>query len=229
MEHQIKINEFVGPMDLLLYLIKENSIDIMNINIVEITDQYLNYIETMEKLNLTIASEYLTVASELLYIKSNLLIPNKKLEENLEEQFINRIFEYKKYKEVAEKLNKLEKKRRLMFSPLPRDLSLFLPEKKEIKKEDLNKLIKAFKLFLIKKEVPLYNTISYTEYSVTERLKEIKEILKNEKQIEWTKLFEKFEKNYIIVTFLSILELAKTNYISIIQTNNFNQIILVRR
>ncbi len=229
MEHQIKINEFVGPMDLLLYLIKENSIDIMNINIVEITDQYLNYIETMEKLNLTIASEYLTVASELLYIKSNLLIPNKKLEENLEEQFINRIFEYKKYKEVAEKLNKLEKKRRLMFSPLPRDLSLFLPEKKEIKKEDLNKLIKAFKLFLIKKEVPLYNTISYTEYSVTERLKEIKEILKNEKQIEWTKLFEKFEKNYIIVTFLSILELAKTNDISIIQTNNFNQIILVRR
>lgn len=229
MEHQIKINEFVGPMDLLLYLIKEKSIDIMNINIVEIIDQYLNYIEAMEKLNLTIASEYLTVASELLFIKSHLLIPNKKIEEDLEEQFINRIFEYKKYKEVSEKLNKLEKKRKLMFSPLPRDLSLFISEKKEIKKEDLNKLIKAFKLILTQKEVPLYSSIPYTEYSVTERLNEIKEILKKEKQIEWTKLFEKFEKDYIIVTFLSILELAKTNYISIIQTNNFNQIILVRR
>lgn len=229
MEHQIKINEFVGPMDLLLYLIKEKSIDIMNINIVEIIDQYLNYIEAMEKLNLTIASEYLTVASELLFIKSHLLIPNKKIEEDLEEQFINRIFEYKKYKEVSEKLNKLEKKRKLMFSPLPRDLSLFISEKKEIKKEDFNKLIKAFKLILTQKEVPLYSSIPYTEYSVTERLNEIKEILKKEKQIEWTKLFEKFEKDYIIVTFLSILELAKTNYISIIQTNNFNQIILVRR
>ena len=80
MDYKFKINEFEGPLDLLLHLIKESKMDIMDIEIVKLTDQYLSYINNMEKLNLNIASEYLTIASELIYLKSKILLPNNKEE-----------------------------------------------------------------------------------------------------------------------------------------------------
>ena len=85
MEYEVKIDAFEGPLDLLLHLIKESKVDIWNIKIVDITDQYLNYIKSMEKLNLNIASEYLVMASELMEMKSKLLLPRTQIEEEEEE------------------------------------------------------------------------------------------------------------------------------------------------
>ena len=111
--NDIKNNEFEGPLDLLLHLIKESKMDILEINIVDITDQYLAYINRMEEMNLDIASEYLVMASELLEIKSRKLLPRQKEkeeeseEENPEEALINRLVEYQKYKDMTAGLKEL--------------------------------------------------------------------------------------------------------------------------
>ena len=107
MRYEVKINEFEGPLDLLLHLIKQSNIDIYEISLEEITNQYLDYIKQMEKLNLDIASEYLVMASELLEYKSRSLLPKKEIEddeyeEDPKEELIKRLVDYKKYKEVTE-------------------------------------------------------------------------------------------------------------------------------
>ena len=105
MNIEFKINEFEGPLDLLLHLIKECKMDIMNIEIEEITNQYMNYLLEQEKMNLEFASEYLVLASELLEIKSKMLLPSFKNEEEEEEEdpreeLVNRLLEYQAYKEL---------------------------------------------------------------------------------------------------------------------------------
>ena len=105
-KYSIKIDNFEGPLDLLIYLIEKNKMDIYDIHLAEITDQYIEYLNAMEKLNLEIASEFLVMASSLLYLKSKRLLPKEEedTEELTEEELIRRIIEYKKYKEISGKL-----------------------------------------------------------------------------------------------------------------------------
>lgn len=237
MNYLIKIDEFEGPFDLLLHLIKQNDIDIFDINIVEITEQYLYYINTMERLNLNIASEYLVMAAELIEIKSRTLLPNNNMDEDEEEdpreKLINKLLTYKQYKEITKKLKELEDNRKLMYSKNPSDLTQYMTDDNDTFLEEisLNSLIEAFNLFLERKEdeKPLPTKITYKEYSVSTRCNEIKQLLKTSNKIEFTQLFDKKNKDYIIVTFLSILELAKKRELNIIQENNFNQIYLTAR
>ena len=125
MDYKFTIDKFQGPLDLLLHLIKDADIDIFDINIAEITDQYLKYIENMETLNLNIDSEYLVMAAELIEMKSRELLPNEEnddsddYEEDPKEQLINRLIEYQKYKQVASEFKNLEEDRKLMYSKLP--------------------------------------------------------------------------------------------------------------
>ena len=104
--YSIKLNKFEGPLDLLCHLIDKNKMDIYDINISEITDQYIDYINQMEKINLDITSEFLVMASTLMYLKSKKLLPktDNDVEEITEEELIRRIIEYKKYKEITKKL-----------------------------------------------------------------------------------------------------------------------------
>lgn len=233
MKYTVYINEFEGPLDLLLHLIKQNDIDIFDIKIDEITTQYLNYIHEMEKLNLNIASEYLVMAAELIEMKSEILLPNHKAEEDEEDprvDLINKLLLYKQYKEMTNKLKELEENRRLMHSKEPSDLKPFM--KKEIEETpidvSLDDLIEAFNLFLarLKDEKPLNTKIIKKEYSVPKRCAEIKNILKAKKKVEFNELFEEYNREYIIVTFLSILDLAKKQYLNITQEYNFQKIYL---
>ena len=128
MEYEVKIDAFEGPLDLLLHLIKESKVDIWDIKIVEITDQYLNYIKSMEKLNLNIASDYLVMASELMEMKSKLLLPRTKLEEEEEEEdprekLIQRLIEYQKYKDMTKNFKELEENRREFYTKSPESFS----------------------------------------------------------------------------------------------------------
>ena len=114
---EIRINEFEGPLDLLLHLIKESKMDIMNIEIEKITEQYMNYLALQEKLNLEVASEYLVMAAELLEIKSKLLLPVQKEEDTEEEvdpreELVNRLIEYQTYKEISKVLQEKENLRK---------------------------------------------------------------------------------------------------------------------
>ena len=116
MDYKFKINDFEGPLDLLLHLIKESKMDIFNIEIVSLTNQYLDFISHMKELNLSIASSYLVMASELMYMKSNYLLPRPEKEDEDEidakEELINRLIEYKKYKELTPTFKKLEEDRK---------------------------------------------------------------------------------------------------------------------
>lgn len=235
MNYKILINEFEGPMDLLLHLVKISDIDICNISIEEVTRQYLDYISAMEELNLDIASEYLIVAAELIEIKSAMLLPrpviddDDEYEEDPKEKLIKRLLEYKKYKEVTSEFKKLEEERKQIYTKEISDLSEFknndLINMDDI---DLNSLMDAFNKFLSRKQLeqPLNTKIARKEYSVHERSNEIRNILKEKKKMKFEDLFDKFTKDYIVVTFLSILALAKRQELIITQDNNFDNIML---
>lgn len=234
MEYKVMINEFEGPLDLLLSLIKKSDISIYDISIFDITDQYLEYIQEMEKLNLNVSSEYLVMAAELLEIKSNMLLPKPKLEEDEEdpqEELINKLLLYKHFKEVSSKLRELEEERNLMYSKAPSDISEY---KEEIIIENdesisLDALVLAFSEFLNRKEEekPLHTRITSKEYSVSERSFEIKTLLKKKGKLEFTELFDFLNKDFVIVTFLSILDLSRKQEIMISQENNFDKIVLM--
>lgn len=235
MDYKVMISEFEGPMDLLLHLIKKSDINICDLKIEVITKQYLDYINEMEKLNLDIASEYLVLAAELIEIKSSLLLPIKEVDKNEEEddpreKLIARLLEYQQYKEVTPEFKSLEKDRKQIFTKCSSNLKEFKIENKEINlgDVDLDNLLEAFQKFLDRKklEEPISTKITKKEYSVNIRSNEIKEILKNKRKICFEELFEILTKDYVVVTFLSILDLAKKQVVDIIQDDNFNSIVL---
>lgn len=229
MEYKVTIDKFEGPLDLLLHLIKKSNINITDINIVDITKQYLEYIKEMEELNLDIASEYLTMAAELIEMKSKILLPQQ--EEDVEDDrqnLINRLIDYEQYKQVIEKFKTLELDRRDEFTKVPEDLKKYdcVSETHLNKDITLNDLLDAFSIFLQKKEKekPLNTKITTKEYSVTKRSEEIKEILNKKKKITFNELFKEYNKSYIVVTFLAILNLSKKENIKLKQENNFKEI-----
>lgn len=232
MNYNFTINDFEGPLDLLLHLIKKANINICDINIVEITEQYFDFIKSQEKLNLNIASEYLIIAAELIEIKSNTLLPNKEVESEEEidprEQLINKLLEYNKYKNIIPQLKDLKNERNNIYTKEPENLSDYKETIVKNETSDLQLLIEAFNKFLNEQDIkkPLNTSITKKEYSITERNIEIKNILKEKKSIYFSELFDIITKEYVVITFLSILDLAKKNEIIIEQEKNFNTIVL---
>ncbi|MCI9234215.1 MAG: segregation/condensation protein A [Bacilli bacterium] len=236
MEYKVMISEFEGPLDLLLHLLKESSIEIFDIEIEKIAKQYLDYIHQMEKMNLNIASEYLSMAAELIEMKSSSLLPKKKIEtedeyeEDPRERLIERLLEYQKYKEITPRLHELEEQRHEFYSKDPESLKEYIDiETNAIELDiNLNDLLEAFKKMLERKELekPLQTKVTKKEYSVSVRSNEIRNLLKQKKQVEFYELFEIVTKDYVIVTFLSILDLARKQELCITQNKNFNQITL---
>lgn len=234
MDYSIKINEFEGPLDLLLHLIKQSNIDIVDIEINEITNQYLTYLNKMEELNINIASSYLVMAAELMEIKSKSLLPqNEEIDEEdddevvSKESLINKLVEYQKYKDMITTFQSLESNRQSIYIKSPEKTSNYL-DNIITNNNDLTveALVDAFKKFLERKdsEKPITTKITNKEYSVKERKKSIRNILKEKKKILFTELFNEYNTSYIIVTFLSILEMTKEKEITIKQDNNFKDI-----
>ena len=234
MNYSVKIDEFEGPLDLLLHLIKEDNIDIYDISIDKITKDYLDYINKMEELNINVASSYLVMASELMEIKSKSLLPSNKKEEVSEneeevsrERLISKLIEYKKYKEITNSFKELESLRKEIYIKSPENIKNYIDEKITNDNDiSVNDLIKAFSLFLERKnlEKPLNTKITNKEYSVKERKSSIRNILKERKKLEFTELLNEYNKSFIVVTFLSILEMTKDNEIDLKQEDNFSKI-----
>jgi len=236
MEYTLKTVEFEGPLDLLLHLIKEANINIFEIKISEITDQYLAYITKMEELDLNVDSEYLIMAADLIEMKSRELLPRNEEEEEEEEDpkeaLINRLIEYQKYKEITSEFKKLEEERSEFYSKLPSVLDEFKDDTLKVHEDlTLDDIIKAFANLKEKQnlEKPLNTVVTKKEYSVNLRSKEILNKLKTKKQINFEELFETFTKDYVVVTFLSILDLAKKQNITIKQDRNLGNITLLAK
>lgn len=234
MDYNIKIDAFEGPLDLLLHLIKEKNVDIYDISIEEITKSYLDYINKMEELNINVASSYLVMAAELMEIKSKSLLPKVESEEETDEEevsrenLINKLVEYKKYKEMTEVFKELEINRNNIYIKPPENINNYVNNEIYNEEIEIDKLVEAMKNFLNRKELekPLKTKITNKEYSVKERKNSIKNILKNKKRLEFTELFEEYNKSYIAVTFLSVLELAKEHELKISQDKNFDNIFI---
>jgi len=237
MNYEIKINDFEGPLDLLLHLIKESNVDIYDISIEDVTKQYLDYIKKMEELNLSIASEYLIMAAELIEIKSKMLLPKRQIEKSEEEiddreDLINRLIEYQKYKEITSKLREFRNDRDMFYTKDPSSLNEFRKENTTINLQvDFNDLMDAFQKYLERKklEKPLNTKITKKELSVHDRCIKIKNILREKKEVKFTELFDIVNVPYVVVTFLSILELVKKNEIILMQNDNFSDISLSMR
>ena len=239
MEYLIKIDDFEGPLDLLLHLVKESNIDIYDINIYDITNQYLEYIHKWEKLNIDIASEYLVMAATLMEIKSKSLLPREEKEEqedeileDSKEGLIQKLVEYQKYKEITKDFKNLELDRQTIYTKAPTSLNEMFHQK-FVNDTDttVDDLMKAFVEFLKRKnmEKPIHTRITNKEYSVRKRKEDIKHILSTRKKVEFSELFDHFNKSYVIVTFLAVLELAKEEDVIIIQEDNFAKIMIEQR
>ena len=235
MYYKFTIDKCQGPLDLLLHLIKESDIDIFEINITEITEQYLKYIESMETLNLNIDSEYLVMAAELIEMKSRELLPNEETvesddyEEDPKEALINRLIEYQKYKELASEFKDMEEDRKLMYSKMPSELSEYKSDEVLISDDfSLEDLVKAFMAFQQRKELdkPLNTVITRKEYSVHARSRDIMKRLSKNKEMKFEELFDIRSRDYIVVTFLAILDLAKGGKLKIRQDKNLDTITL---
>ena len=224
------IDAFEGPLDLLLHLIKKSNIDICDINILEITKQYLDYINCMENMNLDIASEYLSMAAELIELKSNILLPSHDEVEIEDERqnLINRLLDYEQYKSVVGYFKNLEENRRDFFTKSPDDLKNYDCVSNVILDDDVSvdDLVRALNKFFSKKEYekPLNTKVTSREYSVTLRCEEIKSVLSRKKKVVFTELFDNCDRSFVVVTFLAILDLVRKSSVSISQDRNFNQI-----
>ena len=233
MDYCFTIDKFSGPLDLLLHLIKQSNIDIYDIKIEQITEQYLDYIKKMEDLNLNIASSYLVMAAELIEMKASMLLPKPELvedeyEEDPKEKLIQRLLEYQHYKDITSKFHELELDRQEYFTKKSSDFDEFQSVSTLADGIELTDLIKAFEKFLNRKEIekPLNTKITTKEYSITLRSKQIKDIIKKNKKVNFQELFDIRSKSYIVVTLLSVLVLAKNKELKIIQDNNFEDILL---
>ena len=227
-----KINEFEGPLDLLLHLIKESKMNIMDIEIEKITDQYMNYLDLQEKMNLEIASEYLVMASELIELKSKLLLPNPKNEEGEEEdpreELVNRLLEYQAYKEITKVLQDKENLRKEIYTKAPENIRNYVEEDVSITTDvTLDDLVEAFKKYLERKKEtkPLQTKITVNEVTVSSRRHDIKNLLRTKKRVSFFELFPVVSKKYVIATFLAVLEMAKSHELTITQDGTFDDII----
>jgi len=228
--YTIRLDMFEGPLDLLLHLIHKNELDIINIPIALITEQYLEYLKLMKVLNLDIAGEYLLMASTLLYIKSKTLLPTSSEEEGEEgedprAELIRRLLEYQKYKEAAAVLEKRPMLDRDVFiRPAPTETEDAGEEERV--EASLFELVEAFRKILERVKTEAFHEVMLDRLSVEERVQELIALLQREKRsMAFHLLFpEQASRRMIIITFLAILELVKMRLVRIFQLAPFETI-----
>ena len=237
-KYAIKIENFEGPLDLLCHLIEKNKMDIYDINLNEITDQYIQYLNQMEEMNLEIASEFIVMASTLLYLKSKNLLPKKEEEEEelTEEELIRRIIEYKKFKEISKTLkqNYIETGNRYYKE----QENIKLPKQK-LEKEYDNKIIpKKYKELIERNSVKLNQNVKNIEkiaivenYTVASKVKEMLKVLIKQKRFIFNKLFslKQHNKQEVVTAFSGLLEMSRRKKVETTQEELFGDITVEKR
>jgi segregation and condensation protein A len=229
LDYTFRLEGFEGPLDLLLHLIQKNELDIFNIPIALVTEQYLEYLQLMKVLNLDVAGEYLLMASTLLHIKSKMLLP-KSLEGEEEEEdpraeLARRLLEYQKYKQAAGELEKRPILDRDVF------IRLMAPELEEVPEEErievnLFELLEAFRQVLERVKLESVHEVILEHLSVEDKIQEILTLLGREnRSMAFHRLFpEQASRRVVVITLLAILELVKMKRIRIFQLAPFETI-----
>ncbi|MBM3249360.1 MAG: hypothetical protein FJZ09_00730 [Candidatus Omnitrophica bacterium] len=237
MNYKIKLEIFEGPLDLLLYLVKKDHLNIYDIPIAKVTDQYLQYLNLMQMLDLNIAGEFLVMAATLMQIKSKMLLPAEpslnpeEEQQDPREELVRRLLEYEKFKEIAEELHKREIDQREVFKRPKVELAKEITEGKEEKyfEASIFDLINAFSRAL--KDIPketFYEVIK-DEFTVEEKVHDLLHLLLVAPSVKLSELFGKAKnKLEVIVTFLAILELIRMKEIVCFQKELFQDIEIMR-
>jgi len=225
MHYQVKLDKFEGPLDLLLYLIKKQEINIYDIPIASITQQYLEYLKLMEFLNLELAGEFLVMAATLMRIKARMLLPRHEDEEeegdDPRQQLVQQLLEYQKFKSAASKLEAMEYQRRMLF-PRPEQNGKSIADDEY--SYNLFDLIAAFKAVLERNRVT-YLEVEVEETSVEEKIDFLKQKLSDCDMIAFEDLFEGQQSLVeLIVTFLALLEVLRLRIATVRQTRPFGKI-----
>lgn len=241
MSYEVILDDFQGPLDLLLHLIKEKEMDLETLEVSVITDQYLAYIDQMNPDQLETMSEYLVMAAQLIEMKSKLLLPNEKVEledeyqEDPREQLIKRLIEYKKYKDVLEDMREYYDYRHTIHTKVPANMDDYVVDTTNLIPDDLEvyDLIRAMQKMFQRKALtsPLESKIARVEISIEERSDQIRQFFKvhHHQRIELDDLFDEPSTSYFVITFLSILTLVNKRELEIEQNGNFEKIYLKER
>lgn len=234
--YTIRIDAFEGPFDLLLFFIERDELDIYDIPIAKITDDFLDYVHTMENLNIDLASEFILVAATLMRIKAKMLIPRKEVDEqgneiDPREELIQRLLEYKSYKAVIDQLRDKEESRSMSFPRGNVEVELqSLAEEAladaELESLTLYKLMQAFKKvmerFEIAKSNPVHTIIKYS-YSVNEEQTLISNKLNAKPRLDFEDVFLSCENRiHAIITFLALLEMINNQVVRILAGEGIN-------
>ena len=232
-DYKFKLNQFEGPLDLLLHLIKITKIDICDIFLSDITEQYLEYMKDIDMVDMDKASEFIDMSATLLEIKSKHLLPKPVEDEDYEdpeERLIRQIEEYKLFKEQSEKLATIEDVNKLYKAPdnSVGEFKYELPDKLS-----LDALINAFSNLMqkmtIQAEVIQEKKIVKDRFTVAQKISQIKDMLLVKKEFKFNELFESsYSKSEVINTFLALLELLKRQYIMVQQNGLFEEIDIIR-
>lgn len=237
MEYQVTVDQFTGPLDLLLHLIKEHDMDLLDLDVAAVCDQYLAYIQTMDPSLLEAVSEYLVMAAWLIEMKSKLLLPKPEIDEEDDyeaerKRMIERLIEKNRINGILEAFEASYDKRQTMHSKIPSALEEYLPSGEETIPEGMEvyDLIKAMQRVMQRRAIlhPLESKIARVEISIDERTEQIRNyfLRHKDKTVDFEDLFDEGDRYFAIVTFLSILVLVKNSELLITQSGNFEKIYL---
>jgi segregation and condensation protein A len=227
-DYKIKLEIFEGPMDLLMHLIEKSQIDIYDIPIAAVTEQYLGYLKALEEFNIDVASEFLLMAATLLQIKSRMLLPRPpKVIESAEEEdprqeLVDRLLEYRRFKDISAIMESILKQREHFFTRLPEEFPIKIPLPMGL---NINDLVVAFAAVL-ESSIDDYELVSREEFSVQDKMYDIIHLLyKYKGKIEFSQtLIRKGTKSEVIAAFLALLELVKLQRVIISQQERFSEI-----
>ena len=236
MSYKVKLNTFEGPFDLLVYLIETAEMNIYDIKVSEITEQYLNHIEEMKEHDVVVGAEFLVLAATLIELKSKMLLPRIKPdgEEEIDPRtdLVEKLVEYTKFKKLAGLLEEQREYAQKIYEKPQEDLAPFTDEPDEYLQMDMDKFITAFNLFIHRKRKDAelkerYEMLEREKETVESKMNFIKTALNGvrNKIVKFRDLLKEKDSKYDrIITFISILEMAKTKVIKVNQDGNFNEI-----
>ncbi|PLX99346.1 MAG: segregation/condensation protein A [Desulfuromonas sp.] len=232
MAYEIKIENFEGPLDLLLHLIKKNEMDIYDIQVAAITDQYLSILDAMKSLNLDVAGEFLLMAATLLHIKSKLLLPVHDEEEGDEEELdpraelVRRLLEYQKYKEAGAQFDAMPRLQRDVFArKFPARELVVSEEGEEMIAVGIFELVDAFQKLLKETSDPYIHEVNIERLTVADRINSILSLLSGKESLSFLDVFEeKPDRSIIVVTFLAMLELVRLRMVRLMQNSRCGNI-----
>ena len=234
MSYKVNIDNFEGPLDLLLFFIQRDKLDIYDIPISNITNDFLKYISYLNKMNIDIGADFIYMASLLMNIKSKMLLPSTISDEDEEidprEDLVLKLVEYKKYKDISDELSKVMNDYNLTHKTSIKDQYKIFENNQELidQKLDLYDIIRTYADLIDNIENVTNYELDFEEISVSDQINFIRDILKNKKEITFSNLIKKFNnKIFLIYTFIAILEMIRSREIKIEQKKMFSDIYII--